>query len=126
MSPISLFLAQIEFKDGITAGLQKTGASRNELTTVFAAVGFVTALLILWALFIRKRPDESSRRYRYRSSRDSIEEGANAVGDPPVTSDVRKEKRKRRRRKHRPRNPTLAETGGLPPIRTEGYLEDPP
>ena len=35
------------------------------------------------------------------------------------------EKRRRRRRshhRHRPRNPTLAETGGLPPIRPE----DPP
>jgi hypothetical protein len=26
---------------------------------------------------------------------------------------------RRRRHEHRPRNPTLAETGGLPPIRTE-------
>jgi membrane protein implicated in regulation of membrane protease activity len=28
-------------------------------------------------------------------------------------------KRRKRRRKHRPRNPTLAETGGLPPNRPE-------
>jgi hypothetical protein len=31
----------------------------------------------------------------------------------------RRRRRRRRRREHRPRNPTLAETGGLPPIRTE-------
>ena len=31
-----------------------------------------------------------------------------------------RKRRRRRRREHRPRNPTLAETGGLPPIRTEG------
>jgi hypothetical protein len=86
----------------------------------------VTALLLLWALFIRKRPDESSRRYRYRSYRDSTEPGANNGSGAMAETETRKERRKRRRRKHRPRNPTLAETGGLPPVRTEGYLEDPP
>lgn len=28
-------------------------------------------------------------------------------------------RKRRRRREHRPRNPTLAETGGLPPVRRE-------
>jgi hypothetical protein len=28
-------------------------------------------------------------------------------------------RRRRRRREHRPRNPTLAETGGLPPVRNQ-------
>jgi hypothetical protein len=32
-------------------------------------------------------------------------------------------KHRRRRRAHRPRNPTLAETGGLPPIKTEGEID---
>jgi hypothetical protein len=33
-------------------------------------------------------------------------------------------RRRRRRREHRQRNPTLAETGGLPPIRSE--IQPPP
>jgi hypothetical protein len=36
----------------------------------------------------------------------------------------RRKRRHRRRREHRPRNPTLAETGGLPPVRT-GRPPDP-
>jgi hypothetical protein len=32
---------------------------------------------------------------------------------------------RRRRRDHRPRNPTLAETGGLPPIRQPRPPETP-
>ena len=34
--------------------------------------------------------------------------------------------KKRRRRHHCPRNPTLAETGGLPPPRRAGPPESPP
>ena len=33
---------------------------------------------------------------------------------------------RRRRREHRPRNPTLAETGGLPPIRADKPPGDSP
>ncbi len=38
----------------------------------------------------------------------------------------KRERKRRRRREHRPRNPTLAETGGLPPIRTERPPDGPP
>jgi hypothetical protein len=125
MKRVSLFLAQFDFKDSVVTSLHKTGSARNGLTILFGAVGLVTALILAWAIFIRKRPDESSRRYRYRSSRVSAEDGANS-GSDSAANDVRKEKRGRRRRRHRQRNPTLAETGGLPPVRTDGYLEDPP
>jgi hypothetical protein len=118
MERISFFLAQIDAKDGIVADLQKTAVSRNNLTLLFSAVGVVTLLVIIWAIFIRKRPDDSSRRYTYpsrSSEKDNISEAGANTG-----------RRSRRRRKRRSRNPTLAETGGLPPIRTDGYFEDPP
>jgi hypothetical protein len=117
MNRISFFLAQIDAKDSFVTDLQKTGAARNNLTLLFCAVGLVTLLVIIWAIFIRKRPDDSSRRYTYpsrSSDKDSISEAGANTG------------RRSRRRKRRSRNPTLAETGGLPPIRTEGYFEDPP
>src|SRR5438874_2335341 len=113
MNRISLFLAQFDVKDSVVAGLQKTGSARNGLNALFGAVGLVTALILVWAIFIRKRPDNSSRRYRYRSSRDSAEGATNNVSEPPPEAAV-KERRIRRRRKRRSRNPTLAETGGLP------------
>jgi hypothetical protein len=53
----------------------------------------------------RHHADDSDR------SEDDTEDGADGAGH--------KRRRRRRRREHRPRNPTLAETGGLPPIRRE-------
>ena len=118
MERVSFFLAQIDAPDGIVADLQKTGVSRNNLTLLFSAVGVVTLLVIIWAIFIRKRPDDSSRRYTYPSR--------NSPTDNIGESGANTGRRSRRRRKRRARNPTLAETGGLPPIRTDGYFEDPP
>ena len=118
MNRFSLFLAQIDVSDSLAAELHKTTVSRNELTLLFTAVGVVTLLVLIWAIFIRKRPDESSRRYRY-PSRDSDKDDTSESGN-------KSSRRSRRRRKRRSLNPTLAETGGLPPIRAEGYFEDPP
>src|SRR5262249_435780 len=114
----SLFLAQIDSGETIVSDLQKATVSRNNLTLLFSAFGVVTLLVIFWAIFIRKRPDDSSRRYTY-PSRSSEKDNNN--GSIPNSGG-----RVRRRRKRRSRNPTLAETGGLPPIRTDGYFEDPP
>jgi hypothetical protein len=38
----------------------------------------------------------------------------------------RKRRRHRRHHRERPRNPTLAETGGLPPVRTNPPEPPPP
>jgi hypothetical protein len=115
MTRISLLLAQIDPKDSLVPDLQKTSGSRGGLIFLFAAVGIVTLLIVVWAIFVRKRPDDSSRRYSY-PSRSVLADG------PPVEHSSRR----RRRRRRRPRNPTLAQTGGLPPIRADGYYEDPP
>jgi hypothetical protein len=118
MNRITFYLAQIDVKDSLVPDLQKTSLSRNELTLLFSAVGVVTLLVIIWAIFIRKRPDDSSRRYSY-PSRDSDKDNTSESG-------AKASRRSRRRRKRRSLNPTLAETGGLPPIRADGYFEDPP
>lgn len=119
MERISFFLAQIDVQDGLVPNLQKGGLSRGGMAALFAACGVVTILVLCWAIFIRKRPDDSSRRYSY-PSRDSKGNNADNI------SGRKTDRRGRRRRKRRPRNPTLAETGGLPPLRADGYFEDPP
>jgi hypothetical protein len=118
MERISLFLAQIDVQDSLPT-LHKGGLSRGGLAVLFAACALVTFLILFWAIFVRKRPDDSSRRYTY-PSRDS--KGNNTEN----ISRAKFGRRGRRRRKRRSRNPTLAETGGLPPIRSDGYFEDPP
>ena len=83
-----------------------------ELQTVLQYAVYVVAIILvtvvatLWVASSRvtlrqsdSRPDERRRR--------------SSLGDKDKSGG------KRRRRRHRRRNPTLAETGGLPPIRTE-------
>jgi len=118
MNRISLFLADIDIKDTLMPDFQKTTVSRGNLTLLFSAFGIVTVLILFWAMFIRKRPDESSRRYSYPSTDPNSNQGTETGGNGGRS--------RRRRKRRRPRNPTLAETGGLPPIRTEGFFEDPP
>lgn len=118
MERVSFFLAQIDVQDSLMPNLHKGGLSRSGFAMLFAACAIVTFLVLCWAIFIRKRPDDSSRRYTY-PSRDS-------KGSSGNNSESKTGRRGRRRRKRRSRNPTLAETGGLPPIRAEGYFEDPP
>jgi len=92
--------------------------SEHEITMVLGAAGLIALLVILWAIFIRKPQPKDSGRYIYPSGRS----GQQKDPDPSTAG----EKRRRRKRRRRRTKPTLAETGGLPPIRTEALPEDPP
>ena len=94
---------------------KKIGPGTREGLIVFGALFLLISLLLIWALYIRKPSRKRKRRYHYpptSSSRDTV----NGEDTEQVSG---KKKWKRRRRDHRPRNPTLAETGGLPPIRSD-------
>ena len=87
----------------------------SDLMLVLADALGVAIVLFVWAKYLRK---PKSRSGRGRSSNRS-----SAAAPPEETegsSEQRRERRRRRRhrRDHRPRNPTLAETGGLPPVKT--------
>jgi hypothetical protein len=74
-------------------------------------VAFLVGLaLLIWAVYIRKPKSETSERvYNSRPYAEEREDGT-----------IRKRKKRRRqRRDHRTRNPTLAEVGGLPPLKTD-------
>lgn len=76
------------------------------------AIVLVTVVATLWVassrVTLRQSNGRSDEQRRRRSSRRWF-----------GRSDDKGESGGRRRRRHRRRNPTLAETGGLPPIRTE-------
>ena len=82
---------------------------RGILPIIIVVVVVVTALL-LWAVFFRKSP-----RYRKKG----------ALLDGPAEESGEHRRRRRRRRDHRTRNPTRAQTGGLPP-QGAGGTEPPP
>lgn len=88
------------------------GMHMSDILLVLTAAILVMTALIVWAVFFRK-PKADGTRARIHKSRPQEEETEDGM--------IRKRKRhKRRRRDHRTRNPTLSETGGLPPPRPEG------
>ena len=85
----------------------------SDLTLIFLLMTGVVVVLLFWVIFIRgpkKHPEERDRKPL----------GVTAIPSVTVTEDGRERHRKKkrvRRRDHRDRNPTLAQTGGLPPPR---------
>ncbi len=75
------------------------------------AVGVAFALIFfVWAKYFRKSETETTTHHWLQEDDDEEE------SDTGKHKGHRR-KKKRLRRDHRPRNPTLAETGGLPPPR---------
>lgn len=98
------------------------GAGEDTIPILIAigAVGLLLILGVVW--WARRRRSRRRHRHRSASSRPSVppvRAESRAEGDAAEASGHR-HRRRRRRRDHRPRNPTLAETGGLPPPRPEG------
>ncbi len=89
----------------------------QDFIAIFGAGLFLLVVLLVWARYFRKRPRDGSsherHHHRHREERTSEADGGDDESGP------RRHRRKRRRREHRTRNPTLAETGGLPPPRTQ-------
>lgn len=82
----------------------------REILFLLLAIALVVALLFVWAAYIRKPK-------RRRSA-------SNEIANPlPL---LKKSRGRRRSRKTRRRNPTLAETGGLPPRKQECSVPDSP
>ena len=108
----------------VLASWRMSDPGTREKVLIFGAIGVVTLLILIWAVFFRKgpRPSGDHRQWHQHSSKPAQAAQAAAGGEASPPS----EKRRRRRhsgRHHRQRNPTLAETGGLPPIRPEGPPE---
>lgn len=108
MTPLSCFFALIT--DPVFDGQPASSSFGGGFTLIFndvmliIAAGLTLALiLILWARFVRGN--------RSGSSAISLENGG---------------RRRRRRREPLRRNPTRAETGGLPPIRADGPTQPLP
>ena len=91
--------------DLTNGSVQQRWLSRDVLIAISAALG-VALLIVLWAVFIRKPREEE-------------EYPLPPAPAPQPEGERRKRRRRRRRRDHRPRNPSLHQTGGLPPKRPE-------
>ena len=78
-----------------------------DFLVILGAALLVGVLCMVWVKFFRGRGGS-------RISRSAMDESAKRAGG------------KKRRESFRKRNPTLAETGGLPPMREEDEMSAPP
>ena len=117
-----ILIAQTPEPDLVPSALQNMGRGPRDIIIVVIAAALIVAAVVVWAVFIRKRPKDDSRWAVHHSSHSTASETESAEG----SQHRRYHRRRRRRREHRPRNPTLAETGGLPPVRHDKPQEPAP
>ena len=98
------------FLDEVTG--RNPGGARD-IIALFGALLAVTILAFVGAAIFRKRSGKTGL-HRYPTVKAGL--GAHEPGKHRFHFPWQ---RRHRRRQHRPRNPTLAETRGLPPIRKE-------
>jgi hypothetical protein len=123
MNTISVFLADFEPGDG----LRGVRPALREWLIILGAIGAVTLLLVLWAMFVRKkRRRRHSHYHEHHHAPKPTEVPLSQQGEDVPAPPEKHRRRRRSHHRHRPRNPTLAETGGLPPIRPEGPPEAKP
>ncbi|HEY1661169.1 MAG TPA: hypothetical protein VGI03_02010 [Verrucomicrobiae bacterium] len=83
-----------------------------EVFILLGAIFLVVLALFIWAMFIRKTKKRRRKYHQHRGTYgDKLKKGAGEIKELVD----RHSERRRRVRYHR--NPTLAETGGLPPRR---------
>ena len=127
------FLAAANFDE------QVKRATHGRLDTRDLLIGLTVALavgagLVLWIYFRSRMKSNNQDRERLAqitrgqsSSQGGGKSGGKSGGEKKstttITEDGRHRRRKRRRRRdHRQRNPSLSETGGLPPPRPDDQL----
>lgn len=106
---------------------EQRNATLREILLVLLCLGALSFGLLLWVAFVRKRKRRSSG-HSHRSHQGSKTTAAGetpVAGETPAAGEQGSEPRRRRHRHRRrrssnyPHNPTLAQTGGLPPIRRD-------
>ena len=91
-------------------GASPAARTLKEILVLIGAVLLVAVAVMIWAVAFRKKRKRTRLYHRHRHS--SGETSASENSEKTTAGS-----RRRRQRRERPRNPTLAETGGLPPVR---------
>jgi hypothetical protein len=98
----------------LVAAWKSNDSSLRQTMIILGAILLVVLGVVVWAVFIRK-------------PRRELHHGRGMERGTLLTTDEQRSHRSgkiRRRRRSRPRAQTLAETGGLPPIRDDASNED--
>jgi FtsZ-interacting cell division protein ZipA len=75
----------------------------------------LVALIVFFCVLLFRKEGKRRHKHRHRNHRKSYREQFQKTASD-IRELIRQHKRRRHRRRHHPTNPTLAQTGGLPPI----------
>ncbi len=119
MTSSTLFVAAA---DGLTAQVEKVTQrssfdSQGVMLIIASGVGVGLFLFVMVYLYYSRKRHRQESREMSRSVK-PVSTSAPTDDDP----DRRRRRKRRRRREHRPSNPPLSKTGGLPPPRPEGEI----
>jgi hypothetical protein len=121
MSALPALLAAVDEIDHTLLPKGVGNTSWSQAGIMFGAIGAVALLSLLVVYCFRKK---ILRRHRHHHQHRPAQPVASATQNPSADDGGKVRKRWRRSRyPRRPLNPTLAQTGGLPPVRKE---ETPP
>lgn len=119
MSASRASFADLSFDEVLDQWRSINSTTRDGLI-IFITMTMLVGVIFLWAAFVRK-PKRRQHSHHHHSHHHSAQEKTVASSSENVNGEGRKRRKwRRQRREHRPRNPTLAETGGLPPARRQG------
>jgi hypothetical protein len=99
---------------------RSTGGLVLDVLKVLGAVLLLTLALFLWARYVRRPSRQRTRQYKYPAPATAATTPADAEEEPELQPEQHAHHHRRyrkRKHEHRGRNPTLAEIGGLPPVR---------
>jgi hypothetical protein len=117
MKTLPCMLAEEQVSDVLAQWRTLSGSMREGLI-FFAALTLVAAVVFLWAMYFRrKRRRRREHSHSHRHAEASAREATAEESSDDSSAPAKRRKWRRPRREHRPRNPTLSETGGLPPVR---------
>ncbi len=119
MNRLLVTLAQAEPSELLEAQKQYFSSGTHEVLIMSGGIFVAIAIGTLWAIYYSKK--KKSRPHRpHRRDADKDRPLNFRVTEPaPTADDPSRKKFRKQRRPHRPMNPTLAQTRGLPPLRDE-------
>jgi hypothetical protein len=145
MNRLGCLLAQADGE--VSRPWETLDPATREYLFVLGALTVVCLVVFGWAVLVRRRrrrrAHHHSRHPTRHASPSTASDATPAGGTPPggvpetegrprpsllerLFSRGHKHRRRHRRSRHRPMNPTLADTGGMPPARSEHTSDDFP
>lgn len=118
---MNIFWGQLDFLDGLVGGGESSNSMIWDTRTILIGVGavlFLAIVLTLWVMLLRK-PQRGRSHHHHRGALSNDERVEEKKHHHHRRRWVFFGKRRKRRRREFKRNPSLAQTGGLPPVREE-------